>query len=341
MPPCVIIDGNNLAHFLYNLGPSRVIPPGVDALLVDALGAWARTQSQPVEVELCLDPRREKPTGNPWVTVFTADPGRRADGMIVGKVSHRVYAGDACLVVTNDKGLQARVADYQVRCIAVRDFVVPEQFARPTFIPLPTKIPKGLIPPSPEGDRGTPGPNVKERPRLKRRPEDSAGEYDRLVAQTLAARNAKAGTASGGAANGTLAGEIVLPAADVPAQTEIVRLTVDTWPAQPGAKFLKESFCSRHYPEVSILFKDAQPLTSQDLPVLAEFLLEHCGAEGDFVRRGGCLMDRVRLALLRAVGLQLTFAEIAAQTGDSLSDVRRKVRQGAGRWVEIESGIEA
>lgn len=340
MPTCVIIDGNNLAHFLYHLGPSRLIPPGVDALLVDALGAWARSQSQAVEVELCLDPRREKVVGNPWVAVFTADPGRQADGMIVGKVSHRVYAGDACLVITNDRELQARVDEYQVRCIAVRDFVVPGNSAAPAFIPLPAKIPKGVIPASPEEGRETPGPAVKERPRPKRRSEASAGEYDRLVAQTLAARNTGAGASAAGPATGIITGESGQPAGGDPARPETVRLTVALWPAQPGARFLKQSFCPRHFPEVSTLFRDAQPLTSRDLPVLAEFLLEHCGAEADFVRRGGCLMDRVRLALLCAAGRRLTFAEIAAQTGDSLSDVRRKVRQGAGRWVTIEDGDE-
>ncbi len=336
MPTCVIIDGNNLAHFLYNLGPSRLIPLEVDGLLVDALGAWARGQSQAVEVELCLDPRREKAAGNAWVTVFTADHGRQADGMIVGKVSHRVYAGDACLVVTSDQELQARVAEYQVRCIAVWDFVVPSHLDRPTFIPLPAKIPKGVIPHSLEGDCATPGPAAKGRPRLKRRPDDPAGEYDRLVAQTLATRRMNAGHA----ASEVSAGESARSVEEVQARTEIVRLTVQSWPAQPGAKFLKESFCPRHFPEVSVLFKDAQPITSEDLPILAEFLLEHCGVEADFVRRGGCLMDRVRLALLRAAGGRLTWAEIARQTGDSLSDVRRKVRQAAGRWVTIEDDVE-
>ena len=69
---------------------------------------------------------------------------------------------------------------------------------------------------------------------------------------------------------------------------------------------------------------------------MAEFLLEHCGQEEDFIRRGGCLMDRVRLSLLLAKGMRLSVSEIAALTGDNITDVKRKTRQNDGSWVKTE-----
>lgn len=333
MAICVIVDGNNLAHYLYNLGPSRSIPLEIDAHMVEALASWAANQNREIEIELCLDPRREKVAGNKWVTVFTADPGRQADGMIVGKVSHRVYDGDLCWVVTSDEELQARVAEYQVRCISVRDFVLPLNTIPPSFAALPAKIPKGVLPPTFDLNQQSPKPLKKElrapRRRRTKKPED---EYDRLIALTLAARNAPVDKQDSQGANA--------PSADQPADTsqelQTVQLTLSTWPLLPAIKFLKESFCPTHLPEVSGLFHGAQHLKPEDLPVLADFLLNHCAGETDFIRRGGCLMDRVRLALLQADYLQLPFQEIADLTGDSLADIRRKVRQNEGRWVKVE-----
>lgn len=335
MATCVIVDGNNLAHYLYNLGPNRSIPLEIDAQLVEALGVWANNQNREIEVELCLDARREKPAGNKWVKVFTADPGHQADGMVVGKVIHRVYDGDACLVITSDEELQARVAEFQVRCIGVRDFVLPVNSTSPTFAPLPARILKGTLPLSTIVNSKALKPLQKEIRGLKRRRTASLDdEYDRLIAQTLAARN---NTLASSAEEGSWNEPASVPLTNASQEIQIVHLTLSTWPLLPGGKFLKESFCPVHYPEVSGIFKDSPPLNLEDLPVLAEFLLGHCGSEADFIQRGGCLMDRVRLALMQASGMQLTFQEIAALTGDSLSDIRRKARQSAGRWVKIET----
>ena len=333
MTTCVIVDGNNLAHYLFDLGSGKPVPIEIDTLMVKALTAWASSQNRKVEVELCLDPRRVTVAGNQWVTVFAADPGKQADGMVVGKVGHRVYIGDPCIVITSDEELKSRVAEFQVRCIGVRDFVLSANPDAPIFAPLPQKVSKGFIPAL--------HPSISEPPKLpqkqlrglkRHRPEHHQGEYDQLMTKTLADRNFVLPNLDEYTESKTEAEREPLLAPTNPT----VQLTFDTWPQQAGVKFLKESFCPIHFPAVSELFKESVPIKPGDISVLAEFLLEHCGMEDDFITRGGCLMDRVRLALLRAADLSLTFAEIAALTGDSLAEVKRKARHHDGRWVKIQ-----
>ena len=343
MATCVIIDGNNLEHYLYRIGPGRLIPFELDVQLVQALSDWANTQNREIEVELCLDPRRETASGKEPVMAFAADPGSKADGMIVGKVSHRVYTHDSCLVVTSDEELRMRVAEFQVRCISVREFVLSAHSNPPTFAPLPAKIPKGVMPvsaaqPAPHNLR-PPKPlftQTKDHDGLKQRggahPID---EYDRLVAQTLASRNLDVTEDDPENRDGSISNP---PDRQ---QVKMLRLTLHTWPVQQGAKFLQESFCPEHFASVADLFLKDVPFKPADLPFLANLLFEHCGAEADFISRGGCLMDRLRLALLKTAGLSLTFPEASQATGDSLSNLRNKARQNAGRWVAIDTIIQA
>jgi hypothetical protein len=343
MATCVIIDGNNLEHYLYRLGPGKLIPFELDVQLVQALSYWANSQDREIEVELCLDPRREIASGKEPVMVFAADPGSKADGMIVGKVSHRVYTQDSCLVITSDEELRMRVAEFQVRCIPVREFVLSAHTNPPKFARLPAKIPRGIMPPAstqpaPQNLR-PPKPQfipTKDRDGLKQRGgTHSIDEYDRLVAQTLASRNPS--TAEADLENGT---ETTSKPPDRQ-EIQILRLTLHTWPVQQGAKFLQESFCPEHFAGVADLFLKDVPFKSADLPFLANLLFEHCANEADFISRGGSLMDRLRLALLKSAGMSLTFSEAAQATGDNLSNLRHKARQNAGRWVAINTIIQA
>lgn len=333
MANCLIIDGNNLAHHLYKLGPARLVPLKIDLALVEALESWAASQERAVEVELCLDPRREKVAGSRHVSVFFADPGKQADGMIVGKVITRVYnhvttTREPCLVVTSDEELRRRVAEFQVPCMSVREFSPPGSSLIPEFAPLPAKIPLGALPPSFELSDPTPSQpkQAVPRPARARRAKNSSAEYEQLIAQTLAVLAGQSPGLQPNASQKT-------PDPPSPPPMRMVQLSVATWPAQAGARFLMQSFCARHAAEVAGLVPDPAQASQGDLPVLAEILLDHCASEADFVSRGGCLMDRARLALLRAEGMRLTYEELACQTGDTLSEIRRKLRQKEPAWI--------
>jgi hypothetical protein len=78
---------------------------------------------------------------------------------------------------------------------------------------------------------------------------------------------------------------------------------------------------------------DEQNFTRQDLRALAEILLDSCGGEPDFVRRGS-LMDQARRALLLAGDAALPIAVIAHATGRSPAELHRKLKQNEGKWIE-------
>ncbi len=101
-------------------------------------------------------------------------------------------------------------------------------------------------------------------------------------------------------------------------------------------RFLLNGFCSHHRAAYQDLIEAfASPdLRPGDLRALAELLLHACGSEPGFTRRGA-LMARVRLALLQARGEPLSLAELAERTGLKLNGLRGRIKDKAGKWIEI------
>lgn len=115
-------------------------------------------------------------------------------------------------------------------------------------------------------------------------------------------------------------------------------LSLENWPVNEGVHFLLHAFCSRHQAEYRDLVQsfDTDDLRPADLRALAELLLHACGSEPDFAQRGA-LMTRVRLALLQAGGEPLSLKEIARRTGLKPLGLQGRIKEKAGRWVEILS----
>jgi hypothetical protein len=113
------------------------------------------------------------------------------------------------------------------------------------------------------------------------------------------------------------------------------RISFETWPVAAGRRFLIDSLCPVHRAEIADLLAafDEQNFTRQDLRALAEILLDSCGGEPDFVRRGS-LMDQARRALLLAGDAALPIAVIAHATGRSPAELHRKLKQNEGKWIE-------
>ncbi len=346
MATSVIVDGNNLAHYLFMLGSRRTIPLELDEQLIADLDEWARIQEglhqHAVRVEYCLDPRPEPPASQERVTVFVVGPGKQADALIVDRIAYHAFRNDPCLVISSDEELARQAAEYGARRLKAHEFA-PGGILRyadanqPLFIPLPRKIPRAELPhlSTPAGIASAVPEPARSADR-RHRAAPSAEEYDRLVAQTLAARNPAPPPEEPATQEKTRPPEPQLEPQPEPERAAWrVQLDLATWPLEPGAKFLKESFCPTHLKEVQALFELAGGLRPGDLPALAELLREHCAAEADFICRGGSLMDRVRLALLGSESQALTAAELAGLTGDRISDMKHKLRQADGRWVRL------
>ena len=113
------------------------------------------------------------------------------------------------------------------------------------------------------------------------------------------------------------------------------RISFETWPVATGRRFLIDSFCPTHRAEVAGLLSafDEAGFTRPDLQALAEILLDTCGGEPDFIRRGS-LMDQARRVLLLAGDAALPVAALARATGRAPAELRRKLKQNEGKWVE-------
>lgn len=356
-PLFLLIDGNNLAHFLYtNLSPGQKMTPGDSQRLITHLAAYARTYRD-VDVELCLDrfpgawdPQPEN------LHIYYAEYPRTGDDLLLGRLWFHHLGGRNCMMITNDEVLLDEVAETGAAALRVYDFVRRPGLNAPVFrapeeLPaLPGPFTRMTIePPQPESlqrsiyfriitEDGQTGPNTppgQPVSRAQQQPDilkehfpapQPWGETALLVEEDLEASLA------------LLDGPVEI--ANTPTMDGVddpyYILNLDQWPVEEGVRFLLNSFCPAHREKYQDLMShfSIEALRPADLRALAELLLHTCGDEPDFARHGS-LMTRVRLALLQARGEPLSIKDLAARTGFKLPGLRGRIRQKARPWVII------
>jgi len=333
----VIIDGNNLAKYLYALDLEAPVTLETDRQLVAHLSGWAARQARPLVVELCLDPRYERPADQGRVQVYVATAPESGDDAVLDRVRVHVVNGEDCLVISNDQELCAQAGEFQVDTWSVSGFVRRRDARHPVFAPAPRAVKAGKIPGEQPVGRSTPASSLPAAApsSFRQRVGQFAGQVqarrrqeqiDQAIARTLTGQNTAAGAPDSSA-----------PASSAvpPALPSHYRLTLETWPVSQGARFLSQSFCPFHWAEVAPLVGPLASLQAADLPVLAGLLLDCCGQESDFVRRGGSLMDRVRLALLQAGPGGLSLPELVRLTGAAPAALERKLHRSEGKWLRV------
>jgi predicted RNA-binding protein with PIN domain len=331
----VLLDGFNLAHYLFELAPLTPVTAQIDQPLIDVLGSWAARWG--AEVELCFDPYPDVPEGNQTVKILIADPGHKADGLILYRLDYHSYQQERCLVVTSDRELQREVKERGGRCFSNRQFVKQVGNGKYSFASLPVSLPLGKLSALPGGKGQAISPAQPLSASRGRKP-TSVHQLD-IHQQTLAWID-------------SLRNETVAPVPNDPETDHEMdnrpptlpqsppkelrfRLTPRDWPIAAGIRFLVDSCCANHRGHLLDMLNGATEPSQVDMPFLAEMLVEMCGAEPDIILRGGSLMDRVRLALLMAGPSGLALSELAATTGDSAARIKQKLRQKQNRWVEI------
>lgn len=353
----VIIDGNNLAHFLYNyLPPEAKMTNEMAELLVNHLGSYARSYPDQVNIELVLDKAPEK-----WVNIqaenlrllFAAYP-QKADDVILGQflLYHQINRLP-CVVITNDQELLAEIQSEGGAFLRCTDFVRRPGRVNPVFTE-PNALPKAAPPPRQNQETSESHPlrtsifyriarEQNKKARLTRdlspvkRPEEKP-ETD----FSLPVGVEKASWLPITLDDLEFLIEKVNPPNQPNAQPQDSRggytyaTNFDDWPLQEGARFLRRAFCETHRVEYQDLLRsvDYQALQPADLRAIAELLRYACGQEPGFARRGS-FADRVRLALINAPSPRLTLAEIAQQTDLPLPGLHRKIKNKVGRWVQI------
>ena len=354
-PLALLVDGNNLAHFLYtNLTPGQKMTQADSQRLIAHLGAYARTYPRQIEVELCLD-RSPGPYDPPPANlrVQFAEYPQTGDDLLLGRFWFHHFSGTACLVITNDEAILEEVGEAGGISLRVYDFVRRPGLVSPVFR-APEELPVVTVPVVKASETGHPlslsasiyfriaedraiqetqpaKPEVC--PRAKKLPEAKALPVDppvKAIQPDLAADEEP---------------PLDIPLAEDTGETHIIAaedegpyyfLNLDAWPLAEGARFLLNAFCMHHRAQYGDLMDLFAPDTvrAADLRALAEFLLHTCGDEPGFAQRGA-LMARVRLALLQARGEPLSLAELSDRTGLKQTGLRGRIKQKAAPWVEI------
>ncbi len=331
MTRVLILDGHNLAYFLYPIAQGGKVSQAEIKSLILHVGQYVRAYSAAVQVELCLDYlpfdlAAPKPAG---LAVF-AEPGRKADDLIRERVWFHHYHGRDVLIVSNDEELREWVHEEGGAHLSVSDFV-----RRPAPAPVfraPAELDAFLHPARKPKKRSTATPNPSNRASAAASAIFSPPAAPAAVSRTnkLTMRKEKAQPSE--------------PAPPPPPPTPLppaepqptYRLTPLRWLPAEGGRFLLDSFCPLHNlaaRELRRLLRDSPP-NQADLQHWIAELLASCGNEPDFATHGA-LMNRVRRALLQAPQFTLPLDELVRRTGLPCEGLPRHIREKAGLWLEI------
>jgi hypothetical protein len=327
-PPLVlIVDGNNLAHHLYQFSTHNPVSTDEIQLMAMQLSMYVRSARRPVVVELCLDhydPDHLLPVLG-GVLVFVASVHEEADDLLRQRFRFHHHQDHPCLVVTNDRQIREDVQEEGGSCLLVYDFVRRQgkkpvfrdpfdfptltrrgkssELAAPIRIPLPARPPRIPAHPLPKFETPVPQPPppkpVEEPPAERLKP-------SRPVAAS---------------------------------ETQpTYRLTLESWPLEAGVRFLVESFCPQHGAEYRDLYRSLKgtPLVQADLVQMAAALVASCGTESGFAARGS-LIDRVRLALLLSPNEDVPLSVVAERTGYSPKGLHGRIKDKARGWLKTST----
>jgi len=367
--PILLIDGNNLAHFLYpNLNSGQKMTPVDSLLLINHLNNYARQFGQSVKIELCLD----RSPGDPGslsenIRVLWAHYPQNGDDLLVDRFWFHHVSRRPCLVITNDEDILYEVNDAGGRSLRVFEFVRRPGLNSPVFrepddlpqisapapgedesthgLPLSASIYFRLVedprihnPSEPPGVRQAENPPTYTPPgqstiSYSERDQNTPGEVEYRGSSEIPAKECEAypltGVESGGNDGMHWTDQDVEPH---------YYLDLDQWLLDDGIRFLVQSFCPTHRAEYQDLIDlvNTEKAAADDLRALADLLLYTCSHEDNFARQGS-LMARVRLALLQARGEPVSLTALADATGLKRHGLHGRIKAKAGRWVAIIS----
>ena len=333
----LIIDGNNLAHQLFSLRKNSKVSLAQAQTLADLLSAYLLANPTfRLHIDLYFDGGLA-PVKNGTVSLQII-PAHDADDEIIQRVFQGKRDQDHVVVVSGDEDLRNGIDYLGAVTISAFEFILVHNPKAPKFIypgSLPFDFQITAAEPDPE-----PVVSVEEfMPEPEPIPADTPqGEVETgLEAEAALAEDAPE-EPEAPAESLPIAPVPEEPPAAVkvtpPALSAWYRADPAAWPPAEGAKFLSGAFCPQHRAGAAALLHGAQPLRPADLSALASLLVASCGAEPNFGKQGS-LMDRVRLALLKAKGAWLSIEQLAAATDLPLVGLHGKIKKKAEKWVEF------
>jgi hypothetical protein len=355
-PLILLIDGNNLAHHIYyDLLPGHKVTPVITQRLVGHLSGYAQQYTHQIQVELILDrPHTPDTIPPPGLHLISAEYPQKADDVLIDRFWFHHLSGNQNLVITNDADILEEVTQAGGLWLRVYDFVRRPGIEKPVFRepqePLPERTP------TPHPSKPDPAHSLRSsiyfrivetqhrqapfqtaekqpapdstRPMQLAQNETEPDFFDEELDQESAFES--------------LPYSFEASIADEPSQEDLLFqeplyfLELDNWPLVEGARFLVRSFCPTHQAEFQDMLQslDMQNIKPADIRALAELLLISCSLEPGFSTRGA-LMNRVRLALLKAKGEWLTLSSLSAAIGLPAVGLHGKIKKKAAPWLSI------
>lgn len=334
--PILLIDGNNLAHYLYpDIRPDQPLQLAHYWRLIQHLSSYYRSHKGQTRLELCFDRTRYEADLPRWVNdhfqLLFPLPRKKADHVILERLSYHQYSGHACLVISNDERLRDRVEKRNGQAMPVHQFVRRTGVRNPVFR-APEELPPVDIPNKTEFEGETAArlihtPTLLQRP-IKQRPAQGFQILPAAAPQPILAET-------------TPPPQTTLAAPEVPSAAESSDpryvLTIDRWPREQALDLLHKAFCKQHarqHQELIGLMVDMG-----EVQELADLLAATCGSEPGFARQGA-LKKRVCLALLGAQRTPLSIPEIARLTGLNPLGLQGRIRQKLALWVGCRSSAD-
>lgn len=307
-PVYVIIDGNNLVKYVFDLNHQPVLIEH-DQAIINALTAWLSHQSQDCRIELCLDPRKEIPLSQENLSVFVVDHGKKADTLITKRLAFHAMQEARCVVITNDADLLDDLEEnYWFEALSVFDFVLFRNKAGVYFHPLPASIKQCSFKENPIMSNASEPRNKSDKKTVSKQ---GANPRDPLVSihqQTLKQR----------------AQLELQPSAlveDQPPMEVLVRLILENWENKDARKFLSQSIRVEVYKKDQTLFDDEKADSRSLVTIFLEYLSEH----PDCLNPNLTLINHVLLVLIQADGMQLTLSELSFRTGLTAARIKKKI----------------
>lgn len=326
----LILDANNLAHYIHHFPAKKTISVDDIRQLITQLSSYVREASQSIICELCLDyhhPDQILPILN-GVRIFPAQPPEEADDLLLHRFRFHHHQGRDCLVITNDIGVCDKVKDEEGSYLLVNDFV-RRSGNKPVFRD-PIEFP-ALIHTHKKIDLLTTSRNLT---RIEKTSQisptstsrlDPVEEYDTSLITQPENENAT---------------QIINSITPILYPQPAYCLSLETWPLDRGVRFLVNSFCRQHRDEYLELYRSVNPedLRFADLVELVNALKNTCGTEPGFAARGS-LLDRVRLALILCPDEAVPLSEIAKKTGLNEVGLQGRIKEKAKGWLRIKSTL--
>lgn len=326
----LIIDGNNLAYYLYNILAGQALTEADVFRLTIQLSSYAGQIQPAVAIELCFDPMppEKKPSDLPWVRCLVAPVNSSADDLLRDRFRFHYHHGNRSVVITNDEEVLESVIDEGGQGLPAHIFT-RRAGKSPVFL-------------SPDAFQ-----TAARKQAVKPKSRTPELDWDRLRQNEVISPPTVLATRNKTALPVDLPplpeyspppelDSEPAPAA-LPPPEPAFRLTFESWPLQEGLHFLLDSFCEDHRQDEVLLLYQSLPageVKPADLRDLAILLRRRCGAEAGFAKQGA-LMKRVRLALIQSDTFTLRASELIAITGLKAIGLKGRIRKKAAPWLEI------